>query len=168
MKSTPEDEQGEEPRPPWHWVGFGVAATFAACVPLQYAAEAAAQRLLVRWTAGATTAEEIATAMASLSSTERGKIWIIAVGLRALPLVISSAFGGWIVGRWGGDNAGVREATIAGAATALVVTGLAFAAMGAGAWWTPALVLVLTTPAATLGGRAGLRARRRAMTPNIR
>jgi hypothetical protein len=167
LKSTPEDEQGEEPRPPWHWVGFGVAATFASCVPLSYAAEAATQRLLAGYVGAASTAHEVADAMAALSSADRTKVWIISVGLRAAPLVVSSLFGGYVVGRWGGDNAGMREATIAGAATALFVCVLAFAAVGFAAWWTPALVLVLTTPAAAWGGGIGLRRRKKAMTPNM-
>ena len=168
LKNTPEDEQGEEPRPPWHWVGFGVAATFAACVPLQYAAEWATQRLLAGYVGGASTAQEVAEALAALTSAERTKIWVIVVGIRALPLVVSSVFGGYVVGRWGGDNAGTREAAIAGATTALFVSVLAFAALGAGAWWTPALVLLLTTPAATWGGTMGIRKRQKAMTPNMR
>jgi hypothetical protein len=167
LRSTPEDEQGEEPRPPWQWVGFGVAATFGAWVPLQYLAESVTQRLIARWVAGASTAEEVATALASLSQSERTRIWIIVLGFRAVPPIVSAMFGDYIVGRWGGDNAGAREAAIGGAATALIVSVLAIAAFGATVWWTPALVLLLTTPPAWWGGRIGLRRRKRALTPNM-
>jgi hypothetical protein len=167
LKSTPEEEQGEEPRPPWQWVGFGVAATFGAWVPLQYLAEAATQRLLAAWVQRASTAEDVATAIASLSSSERARVWAVVLGFRVVPAIASSFFGGYVVGRWGGDNAGPRESAIAGAATALIVSVLALAAFGGVVWWTPALVLVLTTPPAWMGGRVGVRRRKRAMTPNM-
>lgn len=167
LKSTPEEEQGEEARPPWQWVGFGVAATFAAWVPLQYLAEAATQRLLAAWVAGASTASDVATALASLSSSERARVWAVVLGFRVVPAITSSFFGGYVVGRWGGDHAGPREAAIAGASTALVVSVLALAAFGGVVWWTPALVLVLTTPPAWLGGIVGMRRRKKAMTPNM-
>jgi len=167
LANTPEDEQGEAPRPPWQWAGFGVAATFGACVPLQYLAEALTQRIMRAWVGEPDSAESTAAALAALSSGERAKVWVAVVGLRALPLVVASLFGGYVVGRWGGDNAGVREAAVGGVAVTIIVSVLAFAVVGLGAWWTPALILVLTVPAAAWGGRVGKTRRIKAMTPNL-
>ena len=167
LKNTPEEEQGEEPRPPWQWVGFGVAATFAMCVPLQYLAESITQRILRGFVGDPDSAEATARALAELPSGDRAKVWIAVIGIRALPLVVSTFFGGYLVGRWGGDNAGVREATLSGVATAIIVSVLAFAVLGLQAWWTPLVLLALMTPMAAWGGRVGLRKRIRMMTPNI-
>ena len=167
LKNTPEEEQGEEPRPPWQWVGFGVAATFAMCVPLQYLAESITQRILRGFVGDPDSAEATARALAELPSGDRAKVWIAVIGIRALPLVVSTFFGGYLVGRWGGDNAGVREATLSGVATAIIVSVLAFAVLGLQAWWTPLVLIALMTPMAAWGGSAGLRKRIRMMTPNI-
>jgi hypothetical protein len=167
LVNTPEEEQGEEPRPPWHWVGFGVAATFGASVPLQYVAESITQRILRAFIGEPESAAATEQALAALSSTERVKVWIAVIGIRALPLLLGALFGGWIVGRWGGDNAGVREGAIAGAATAIIVSVLAFASLGAGAWWTPLVLLATMTPLAWWGARIGLKKRIRMRTPNV-
>ena len=168
LKNTPEEEQHEEPRPPWHWVGFGVVATFAAWLPLQYIAESVVQRLLRGYLGEPSSEDAMGRAVSALASPDRAKVWIIAVGLRALPLFFASFCGGYLVGRWGGDHAGVRESTVAGVATAIVVSALAFASLGIGAWWTPAMVLAITVPLSALGGKVGLTRRIRALTPNIK
>jgi hypothetical protein len=167
LANTPEDEQGEAPRPPWQWAGFGVAAMFGACVPLQYAAEALTLRIMHAWIGDPDSPEATAAALALLSSGERAKVWTAVVGIRALPLLVSSLFGGYVVGRWGGDNAGVREAAIAGVAVTIIVSVLGFAVVGLAAWWTPVPLLLLTVPAAAWGGKLGKTRRIKAMTPNL-
>jgi hypothetical protein len=167
LANTPEDEQGEAPRPPWQWAGFGVAATFGACVPFQYLAEALTQRIMHAWVGDPDSAAATAEALGALSTGDRAKVWLAVVGIRALPLLVASLFGGYVVGRWGGDNAGVREAAISGVAVTIIVSVLAFAVVGLGAWWTPALILLLTVPSAAWGGKVGKTRRIKAMTPNL-
>ncbi len=136
-------------------------------MPLQYLAEALTQRIIRAWVGDPDSPDATAAALALLSTAERAKVWVAVVGIRALPLVVSSLFGGYVVGRWGGDNAGVREAAIAGVAVTIIVSVLGFAVVGLAAWWTPALLLLLTVPATAWGGKVGKTRRIKAMTPNL-
>ena len=46
-KSSPSDDGDTgEPRPPWHWVGFGVVIIFAAWLPLSYVGGAVQRSML--------------------------------------------------------------------------------------------------------------------------
>jgi hypothetical protein len=151
----PSDDGDEEPRPPWHWVGFGTAAIFAVWLPLAYAAEALKARLVLAFVGDVRSAGESAGAIAALSSADRARLAVLVVGLMVVPLVTSAFAGGYLVGRWG-RGAGVREAALAGLSTALIVGALACAASGLAASWSAPLVgVVLATPMAAWGGRVG-------------
>jgi hypothetical protein len=160
FKPTPEEESGEPPRPPWHWVGFGTAATYAAWLPLAYAAEAVRRRLFAAYLGPTSTVEEVALALDRLTPAERTKLTVLAVLVPILPLAVASFFGGFLVGRWGGAQATVRMAALAGVATGVVGCLLAWAS--AGLAWTPLLAVAVATPMSAWGGRVGIGRRRRA------
>jgi hypothetical protein len=166
LKNTPEEEQGEEPRPPWHWVGFGTTAIMAAWVPLTYVGTALAQRWIrLRLPIGSQEAD-VAQALAALPPGDRATFVAVQIGLPALGMTIGAVFGGYVVGRWGGDSATSREAAIAGFAAALIAAVLTFA--GGGFAWPVLVFVALSTAAAWAGGGWGMRARLRSMIPNMR
>jgi hypothetical protein len=167
LKQTPEEEQGEEARPPWHWVGFGTAAIVAAWLPLLYVAEALKKRLLDARFAGMASEEEVRDAIAALPGAEQARTWAVVIGLPIAAFVAGAVFGGYVVGRWGGDRAGVREAAIGGAMAAIVVAVLS-AFGGGGVSWVYAVLVALSAGTAALGGKLGARRRKKAMTPNIK
>jgi hypothetical protein len=76
--------------------------------------------------------------------------------LFAAGLAVASVAGGFLVGRWGAQKVGVREAALAGLVAALAAAALAWGAAGmVGAVVTTAIAV----PSAALGGRLGHRAR---------
>jgi hypothetical protein len=167
LKATPEEEQGEEPRPPWHWSGFGAVVTFATWVPLAYVANAIMVRLVASHIGEHASIEETADAIRALPPGEQTKVWIIQLGIPAIPFLAGALFGGWVVGRWGGENAGVREATVGGVAAALIVVALG-SCTARGVSWVMIVPIVLSAAMAAWGGALGLRRRVKAMTPNVR
>jgi hypothetical protein len=166
MKQTPEEEQGEEPRPPWHWIGFGAVATFTAWVPLLWIAGALISKLAARFGDVGSPAE-MAAAIDALPPGEARKFTILVIGILVLAWLIGALFGGFVVGRWGGENAGAREAAIGGFAAALIAVSLTTYQMG-GVSWTFLLLLAATAGAGAFGGRIGLSRRVKAMTPNMK
>jgi hypothetical protein len=166
LKLTPEEEQGEEPRPPWQWVGFGVGATFGAWLPLAYGASALGNKIVAGILGDLKTPEEVSAAVAALSGADRARLYGAMIGLPALALVIASIFGGWIVGRWGGDKAGPREAAMAGVATGLIAVVLSFSAAGVSLY--SLVVIPITALASWVGGRLGMKRRIKMLTPNMR
>lgn len=133
----------DESRPPWHWVGFGAVAIFTAWLPLAAVAGALARRVA---TAQVGDEGQLAGAGASI------------VAMHAAALAMGSFAGGFVVGRWGGEGVGVREAALSGAAAALAAVGVAWASSG----FSPGslFVVAVAVPFAALGGLRGLRARR--------
>jgi hypothetical protein len=123
-------------RAPWQWVAFGALAIFVTWLPLAFLATWGAARL---HGSGASPAASVV---------------ILAVGL-----ALAALAGGFLVGRWGSADVGVREAALSGLATAAVASALAFGAPGAA--WGTVMTVLLAVPFAALGGRIGLRRRRR-------
>jgi hypothetical protein len=72
IQSSP-DAEPSEPRPPWHWVGFGALAIFVVWLPLTFVAERVAR---------------------SLSAP-------IAAGPQVVALALAALAGAYVVGRWG-------------------------------------------------------------------
>jgi peptidoglycan/LPS O-acetylase OafA/YrhL len=136
-------DSDEPARPPWQWVGFGALAIFGIWVPLSACAAAIAARVL---------------AHANDDKALRRAALVTSV-IYALELATGALGGGYLVGRWGPANVGLREAALAGLAAAVVLTAVTWASFGP----TPGLLLVgLMTPLmAAVGGRLGLRARAR-------
>jgi MFS family permease len=159
----PSDDDDEEPRPPWHWVGFGTAAIFAVWLPLAYVAEAVKVRIFAARLGDVRSPDEIVAALKALPPREIMRLNVITLLLMATPLALSAFAGGLLVGRWG-KGVGVREAALAGVATTFVVSGLAFAQAGFSA--APLAVLVLSVPLAAWGAKIGQRRRARVHGPN--
>jgi tRNA-(ms[2]io[6]A)-hydroxylase len=155
----------EDERPPWHWVGFGTLAIFAAWLPLAYLATAAETRIVSRF-AEASSPEAIADAIAHASPHDVARLKLAIVLLIALPLALGAFGGGFIVGRWS-RRAGVREAALSGLATSILTCALSWGSLGGGA---PATAVLLTSAALTivavamaaLGGWYGAQARAKA------
>jgi hypothetical protein len=123
-------------RAPWQWVAFGALAIFATWLPLAFVATWVAARL-------------------------HGSGWspAVSVAVLALGLALAAMAGGFLVGRWGSADVGVREAALSGLATAAVASALAFGAPGA--TWGAVMTVLLAVPFAALGSTLGLRRRRR-------
>ncbi|MDB4941422.1 MAG: tRNA-(ms[2]io[6]A)-hydroxylase [Labilithrix sp.] len=148
-------------RPPWHWVGFGTVAIFAAWLPLAYVAQAVVSRVTTQRFGESATQSDVANAIALMPAGERARI----MAIMALPNVAAVALacfgGGYLVGRFG-KGTGAREAGTAGAMTALVALVLALGngvASGTAAIVTALVTLLLTIGFATWGGHAGLKKR---------
>jgi tRNA-(ms[2]io[6]A)-hydroxylase len=136
------DKAGEEEapvRPPWQWIGFGTVAIFVVWLPLAF---------LAGW---------VAVHVGGLSTSP-----VLAVSVLAAGLALAALAGGFLVGRWGADGVGVREAALAGLAAALVATGLSLGSPGALAGALPTAIVAVSF--ASLGGWLGLR--RRPRTPD--
>jgi MFS family permease len=71
----------------------------------------------------------------------------------AVALAIAAFVGGFLVGRYGGDPVGRREATLAGLMAGIVALVLAFAQGGIS--WPPLVVVILATVFSALGGARG-------------
>ncbi|MFO0671869.1 MAG: hypothetical protein U0235_19975 [Polyangiaceae bacterium] len=129
LNRPPDAPEDEEPRPPWHWVGFGVVLTFAAWLPLAALAEALKGRALLRVLGPVDGPDSAARAMVSLGAGGRVMVVLLTVGLPVVAMAIGAAAAGYVVGRYGGTTR-PREAGLAGAASAIVACALAWAASG--------------------------------------
>jgi hypothetical protein len=153
---SPEPNEDDD-RPPWHWVGFGTIAIFAAWLPLAYLASSAETRIVSRF-AEATSPEAIADSIQRASQHDMARLRFAVLLLLALPLALGAFGGGFIVGRWS-RRAGVREAALAGLVTALVTSLLSW--VEAGLSLAPLAGALLAVPMAAAGGWSGSRARAR-------
>jgi tRNA-(ms[2]io[6]A)-hydroxylase len=144
----PKVEDEGEPRPGWHWVGFGAVAIFVAWLPLAWVAEAIGRRLVGSKLPGGE------AALAELSRSERLSVLAMIALPQALALAIASAGGGFLVTRFGRETK-ARDAAFAGACVGLLALGLTFAS--AGFSFAAFVVPLLATAFAALGGRLGLR-----------
>jgi len=135
LKAPPGDgEDGATARPPWQWVGFGALAIFVVWLPLAF---------LAAW---------IASRLNASGGAPVGAVVVLAAGL-----ALAALAGGYLVGRWGTSGVGVREAALAGLASAIIASALAFGAPGS--LWGALATVVVAVPFAALGGRLGLRRR---------
>jgi tRNA-(ms[2]io[6]A)-hydroxylase len=160
-ETAPEDEG--EARPPWHWIGFGTVAIFAAWLVLAYAAGAIVKKAVEPWVGAATTEAEAAARWGALSPEDRARVAAIQWIPHALAFALAAFAGGYLVGRFG-KGTSAREAATAGAATAgialIIAAGGGIGSIGA------AVVMVVVVAAlgigfAAWGGRTGARARDR-------
>ncbi len=135
-------EGDAEPRPPWHWVGFGAVAIFTAWLPLSAVAGALAARVAA--TPGA-------------DDERHAGVGATIVAMHAIALAVGSFAGGFVVGRWGDDGVGVRHAALAGLAAALAAIGAAWISSG----FSPGSLIVVgvAVPLAAAGGWRGLQGR---------
>jgi hypothetical protein len=133
---------GDPERAPWQWVAFGAVAIVTAWLPLTALAGTIVARLGLP--AGDAGAVRLGAAIAA------------AYGCA---LALGSFVGGYVIGRWGGNGVGVREAGLAGLAAAAVA--IAAATLTSGFSAGALLVVVVVGPSAAAGGARGVRARTR-------
>lgn len=155
-----EPSPDDETRPPWQWVGFGVVAIFAAWLPLAAAAGALARRASRAFFSDGASQEEVARALAAMTSGERIRFTLSQALPQVVALALAAFGGGYLVGRFG-QGTRPREAAVAGLATALMATALGFRGLELG--WVTAITVVLTmliaVGFAAWGGHAGARRR---------
>ena len=84
-KSSPAEDESGEPRPPWHWVGFGVVIIFAAWLPLSYVGGAVQRSMLASKFGADASAEQVAIATAAMTPGERAQLMLS----QALPVVFA-------------------------------------------------------------------------------
>src|SRR5688572_7252794 len=77
----------EEPRPPWHWVGFGTVAIFAIWLPLAYVAGAISARVMASRFGAEASKDSIDVALAAMSAGERARL----MATVALPSLLALA-----------------------------------------------------------------------------
>jgi len=157
LSSTPSssEDEGEAPRPGWHWVVLGVVLTFAAWVPLAWLATAFTRALILpRF--GFPAEDDPAKLLASLDDAKRTQIGLAMAIPQALGAAASAAGAGFVVGRFG-TNVKMRQLVALG----VVVSTIALLpALRSGGLVVMALVVfVLLVPATTLGGWFGLKKR---------
>jgi tRNA-(ms[2]io[6]A)-hydroxylase len=156
-----EDDSAIPARPPWHWVGFGTVAIFAAWLPLAYVAQAVVARVLAQRFGASATAADIAMALGTMPAGERARLMAMLALPNAVALGLSAFAGGYLVGRFGAGTTG-REPASAGAMTAIVALVLALGAgtaSGLAALVTAVVVLLLCVGSAAWGGKVGARKR---------
>lgn len=151
-----ESEDAGEPRPPWHWVGFGVVIIFAAWLPLSYVGGAVQRSMLSSKFGADASAEQVAIATAAMTPGERAQLMLS----QALPVVFALALaafaGGIVVGKFGA-GAGPKESARSGAITALIAVAISFQGFTVASLVSTVVIFVVATGFAWWGGRAGLR-----------
>jgi hypothetical protein len=133
------DTDADPVRAAWQWVGFGTVAIFVAWLPLSAAASALASRLV----GPASSNNDVSPAAAR-----------VFVAMAALALGLAAGIGGFVVGRWGGAGVGVREATLAALAAAIVAVVASWASFGISL--SALVVVLLALPFGAVGGKLGL------------
>jgi tRNA-(ms[2]io[6]A)-hydroxylase len=140
LKEPEVADPGDADRPPWHWSAIGTVAIFVLWLPLAYLSAILSKHLL-----GGASADDISFARRALIA-----------GINLLGFMIGAFGGGAIVGRFGG-KAGLKEATFAGFATALIAW-ITIAWQGAGIVLLAVLIGV-SSGMARLGAWVGMRMR---------
>lgn len=142
--AAPADDE-EEARPPYHWVGFGTVAIFAAWLPLTYVAGSVSKHVMDGRFGKDASPDAVALAVNAMETGERVRL-MATIALPALFALAIAAFGGgFVVGRFG-PGTGAREAAMAGVMTALVANLLAWSGVA-----LTALVGILVTSAVAIG-----------------
>ena len=160
--TVPAPEDPDE-RPPWHWSGIGAVLVFTSWLPLTLVSNVATRALVDRLVPAASRGD-VDAHLATASPLARASLRAAMVVPGALAFAIGAAFGGWLVGRFGG-RAGPREAAVAGLLSASTAWALLAATAGLGTTWLLwAPVALVGTVAAWLGGRLG----RRGRPPSVR
>lgn len=152
--AKPPEDEPEDVRPPWHWVGFGTVAIFAGWLPLAYVAGSVSAKVMsARFGEGASR-DAIDLALAAMTSSERSKLVATVALPGLLALALASFGGGFIVGRFGAGT-GVREAAMSGGVAAFIASALAWSGPTAAAFASAAVTFAVATGFAAWAGRFG-------------
>lgn len=149
--SKPEDD---EPRPPWHWVGFGTVAIFAAWLPLAYVAGAVSAKIMAARFGADASKDAIDLALSAMTSGERARLMATVALPSIVGLAIAAFGGGFVVGRFG-TGTGTREAAMSGGVTAFIASAMAFAGFTAATFIAAAVTFAVAIGFAVWGGRFG-------------
>lgn len=158
MLSSPKGggEDDVEPRPPWHWVGFGTVLIFAVWLPLAYVGGAVQARMLASRFGEGAAKEQVEAAVAAMSAGARAQLMLSQALPGVLALALASFVGGAVVGRFGA-GAGPREAAMAGGVTAVIATILAFEGFSVAALVSAVVTFAVASGCAWWGGRFAAR-----------
>lgn len=157
----PEEQDEEEGRPGWHWIGFGVVAIFAAWLPLVYVAGALTKSAVASFVGDPANEVEVAARIAAMSASERVKLGTVQALPHVLALGLAAFAGGYLVGRFGKETR-TRDAAMAGGAAVVLALALAWRTLalgGIGAVLAVVLPGAIAVGFAAWGGRTGTRAR---------
>ncbi len=153
-KESPGEEENEEPRPPWHWVGFGTVAILAVWLALAYVAGAVARSIMQSRFGKDASEEQIQIAMAAMDANERARLMATIAIPNVLALALAAFAGGFIVGRFG-TGTGPREAARAGAVVACIVSIVAWRGVTAASIIALVVILAVAMGFAAWGGKFG-------------
>ena len=154
ISSRPEDQ--DPPRPPLHWVGFGIVAIFALWLPLAFLAESIKRRTIVAYIGDRSGEMDTELALAALAPEDHARLSMWVFGLPIAALALASVGGGYLIGRYGGA-AGHREGALAAAFAALIAA--AFASVTGGASLALLLPVFFAAPCGALGAWVGKKKR---------
>lgn len=154
-----------EARPPWHWVGFGTVAIFAAWLPLAYVGGAISARVMAARFGPDASKEAIDLALAAMTADERARLSTMVALPTYLGLAIAAFAGGAIVGRFGGRGPSAaahpaRIAAAAGALTACVAVAIAWRGLTVASVAGAVITLAVAAGFAAWGGSVGAGKRR--------
>lgn len=160
QNSPPPTAEEDEARPPWHWVGFGTVAIFAAWLPLAYVGGALSARVMTARFGPDASRDAIELALAAMTESERARLMAIVALPGVLALGIAAFAGGIVVGRFG-SGTGAREAAVAGGATAVIASALAWNGPSLAALVGVIVTFAVAIAFAAWGGRLGASRRER-------
>ena len=155
-KAGSDDDDAIEPRPPWHWVGFGTVLIFAAWLPLAYVGGAVQARMLASRFGEDASKDQIDLAVSAMTAAERAQLALSQAIPGVLALALAAFAGGMVVGRFGA-GAGPREAGRSGAVTAAIATILAFHGFDVAALVSALVTFTVAIGFAAWGGSVGRR-----------
>ncbi len=161
LKTEPQasEDTDDEARPPWHWVGFGTVAIFAAWLPLAYIAGAVSARMMAARFGADASKDSIDLALSAMTSGERARLMAVVAFPSILGLAIAAFGGGVVVGRFA-SGTGSREAAYAGGLTAIIASAIAWAGLTASSVIGAVVTLAVAIGFGAWGGRFGARSRR--------
>jgi tRNA-(ms[2]io[6]A)-hydroxylase len=148
------EEEGDEARPPWHWVGFGTVAIFAAWLPLAYVAGALSARVMASRFGSDASKDAIDLALATMTAGERARLMATVALPSIVGLALAAFGGGFIVGRFG-PGTGVREAAMAGGVVAFLASAMAWSGITSSSLVAAAVTFAVAIGFAAWGGRFG-------------
>jgi hypothetical protein len=158
--SQPDDagSDDDESRPPWHWVGFGTVAIFAAWLPLAYVAGALSARVMGARFGRDASKDAIDLALSTMTAAERAQLMATVALPSVLGLALAAFGGGVVVGRFGSPAVALRPArtaAMAGAVTALIASAIAWGGLTSASLIAAAVTFAVAVGFAAWGGRLG-------------
>jgi tRNA-(ms[2]io[6]A)-hydroxylase len=153
--SSSESNADDETRPPWHWVGFGTVAIFAAWLPLAYVAGAVSAKMMAARFGADASKDAIDLALRAMTSGERAQIMATVALPNVLGLALAAFAGGVVVGRFGAGPYPARVAALSGAVTAFIASAIAWAGFTAATAIAAIVTFAVAIGFAAWGGRFG-------------